>query len=101
MLNATTESLSGTPARPLQQRPNRRVISVADHTSLPARHGRIVTCGAPFLACTNSIMQDEDGVPRCNSPFIYCKRYVYRKDARDAASSSGTKNMSESMIGTK
>lgn len=55
----------------------------------------------PFLAGKNSIMQGEDGVSRCDSPFLHRKRYVYREGSFAAGSSPGTKNMRESMIGTK
>lgn len=96
MFDASIENLS-TPARPRQPRAPGRMISVSDHAS-PAR---FTACAAPFLACQTNIMQGEDGFPRCNSPFLHCKRYVYRGDSRDADSSSGTKNMRESMIGTK
>jgi hypothetical protein len=101
MLDASTESLAGTSARPLQNRAKGRTISVSDHLSRPVRSARVTSCGAPFLACSNSIMQGEDGVSRCNSPFLYCERYVDRGDSRDACSSSATKNLRESMIGTK
>lgn len=96
-----TESLSSTPARPIQTRAHGRAISVSDHVSQAPRLARNTSCAAPFLACSNSIMEGEDGVPRCNSPFRYCERYVYRGDSREACTSSATKNLSESMIDTK
>ncbi len=101
MHNASTESHANTRHRQLQTRTNGKAISVSDHVSCPSRSARNTTCTAPFLACSNSIMQGEDGVARCNSPFLYCDRYVYPGDALDAGSSSATKNLRESMIGTK
>lgn len=81
--------------------PAHRAISISDHVSRPRQSERDITCAAPFLACRNSIMQGADGVPRCNSPFLYCDRYVNQGASGDAGSSSATKNLSESMIGTK
>lgn len=100
MFDTSTESLS-TPARPRHPRANGHMISVSDHVSRPLKSARFSACAAPFLACKNSIMQGEDGVSRCNSPFLHCKRYVYGEGSIDAGSSLGTKNMRESMIGTK
>jgi hypothetical protein len=101
MFDATTESLAGTKARPHHSRAKGSVISVSDHGQRTPSSARVSACAAPFLACSNSIMHDEDGVARCNSPFIHCKRYVYAGDARVAASPSATKNLRESMTGTK
>ena len=101
MFEATTESLAGAKARPHHSRAKGRVISVSDHVPRTPQSSRFNECAAPFLACSNSIMQGEDGVARCNSPFLHCQRYVYSGDPLGAASSSGTKNRRESMTGTK
>lgn len=99
MYIASTESRANTRSR--QARNKGESIAVSDHASCPSRPARNTSCTAPFLACSNSIMHGEDGVARCNSPFLYCDRYVYPGDALDAGSSSATKNLRESMIGTK
>lgn len=101
MLNATTESRAGTHARPHHTRAKEAMISVSDHVPRTSQPARFTACAAPFLACSNSIMHDEDGTARCNSPFVHCKRYVYGGDALGAVSSSDTKNLRESMTGTK
>lgn len=101
MFDAINENLADTQARPHHSRAKGSVISVSDHVPRTLQTARVTACAAPFLACSNSIMHDEDGVARCNSPFIHCKRYVYAGESRVAASSSATKNLRESMTGTK
>jgi len=101
MFDATTESLAGIKSRQHHSRAKGRVISVSDHGPRTSQSSRFNACAAPFLACSNSIMQGEDGVARCNSPFLHCQRYVYSGDPVGAASSSAAKNRRESMTGTK
>lgn len=98
MHNASTESRTTVRLRQHKAHAGEQAISVSDHASCPSRPARNTACNAPFLACRNSIMQGEDGVARCNSPFLYCDRYVY---PGEAGASSATKNLRESMIGTK
>jgi hypothetical protein len=75
MRNSSPERLTSPQPRSLESLTGVHLIRVSEYGSKAQNSDRFTTCTAPFLACRNSIMHDECGFARCNSPFQYCKRY--------------------------
>jgi len=81
MLDVSSKSHSRKKPRSVQSIADGQVIHVSEHVSSTRKSARFTACAAPFLACKNNIMQGEDGIPRCNSPFLHCTRYVFAGDS--------------------
>lgn len=75
-------TLSSKQTRSLQSFVGGPLIRISEHSETTPRGARFKTCGAPFLACRNSILHDAHGTARCNGPFVHCKRYIFDGELR-------------------
>jgi|GEM_PF-2259992 len=88
MQAAASAQLTKKQVRSLQSLVGGHVIRVSEYTASPQPSARFIACSAPFLACKNSIMHDDGGLARCNSPFVHCKRYHFNGELRIEAANA-------------